>query len=301
VGYSKKDPHEHTQLISCPIPEHVAKILLDKGTIELTLRTFPHVSATFEFLLSSKGFRSEPVYKLVAQTRIDLQSEVLYVEEWIHYHILLGVEHFYIYDSYGGAFNILEKYTKMGLVTYVPWFFPGLNPYNSQIVAQNHALYYFGKNSAVWMTVHDIDEYVFPVKNDSIIPTLDRNFQEKNDIGALMLRKWDYGSEKNTTNISPTALTFDIYQRRAKEVIFDNREKGILHTQNAIHYSVHSLTLGGPAVYADPSEIFFYHFTARGHPDRTNPELNVVRDTAINERFGQQVKQALSETRQIRL
>jgi hypothetical protein len=49
--------------------------------------------------------------------------------EWIEYHLLVGVEHFYIYDNSvrmnvsttTATHRLLQPYMKKGIVTYVPW------------------------------------------------------------------------------------------------------------------------------------------------------------------------------------
>ena len=60
---------------------------------------------------------------LSAPRRFDKQSSV--ERQWIEYHRLLGVEHFYIYDnnSEDAILPRLRRYMAAGIVTYVNWPF----------------------------------------------------------------------------------------------------------------------------------------------------------------------------------
>jgi hypothetical protein len=52
-----------------------------------------------------------------------VKNEGRYLREWIEFHRLMGVEHFYIYDN-GSTDNtpeILEPYVRTGLVTATAW------------------------------------------------------------------------------------------------------------------------------------------------------------------------------------
>lgn len=64
-------------------------------------------------------------YQLVAVTEI--KNESSYIEEWLEYHLLVGVEHFYVFDneSSDNITDVLRPYVEQGLVTYQSW--PGKN------------------------------------------------------------------------------------------------------------------------------------------------------------------------------
>ena len=63
----------------------------------------------------------EPDWFLAFVTRI--KNEDLYIREWLEYHLLVGVEHFFLYDMDGGQglAGILEPYEDAGVVTRIPW------------------------------------------------------------------------------------------------------------------------------------------------------------------------------------
>ncbi len=58
---------------------------------------------------------------LALVTRV--KHEDLYIREWLEYHLLVGVEHFFLYDMDGGQglAGILEPYEEAGVVTRIPW------------------------------------------------------------------------------------------------------------------------------------------------------------------------------------
>ena len=102
-----------------------------------------------------------------------VKNEGDYLEEWLAYHIALGVDHFLIYDngSTDHTPELLERYLNHGLVTYIAW------PMRAgQISAYNHSLRFFG-HSARWMAYYDPDEFLVPLQDDDI-PSLLARFED---------------------------------------------------------------------------------------------------------------------------
>ena len=85
-----------------------------------------------------------------------IKNEGPYLKEWIEYHRLIGVEHFYIYDneSNDNTKEVLEPYIENGTVTYL--FFPGRD---MQDVAYEHCSKHFGQETQ-WLLVLDLDEFL---------------------------------------------------------------------------------------------------------------------------------------------
>ncbi|HWW83567.1 MAG TPA: glycosyltransferase family 92 protein [Vicinamibacterales bacterium] len=89
------------------------------------------------------------------------------LEEWLAYHILLGCEHFYLFDngSTDDSQKVLKKFITYGYVTRIDWpLFPG------QIDAYNYAARTFG-HLAEWLTFIDVDEF-FVLKRHRSLPEL---------------------------------------------------------------------------------------------------------------------------------
>lgn len=85
-----------------------------------------------------------------------IKNESVYIKEWIEYHLILGVDHFYLYDneSEDNLQEILHPYVDQGLITYI--FCPGKK---MQMPAYNDAIARFKKNNR-WMAFIDADEFI---------------------------------------------------------------------------------------------------------------------------------------------
>lgn len=99
-----------------------------------------------------------------------------YIIEWIEYHRLVGVEHFYIYDneSTDGLKDKLQGYIENGIVTYT--FFPGDCVQNK---AYQDAVDKY-KNDTKWLAIIDGDEYIVPVEG-TLLPDLCDEIESIND------------------------------------------------------------------------------------------------------------------------
>lgn len=92
------------------------------------------------------------------------KNEGPYFREWIEWHLSQGVEKFYIYDneSTDETRDVLEPYIQSGVVEYT--YFPGrkrqLPAYDDCF--ERHRL------DARWIAVIDLDEYLVPMKDQSI-------------------------------------------------------------------------------------------------------------------------------------
>lgn len=98
------------------------------------------------------------------------KNEGSYFKEWIEWHRAKGVEKFYIYDneSTDGTRELLAPYVESGLVEYT--YFPGRK---KQLAAyddcfERHRL------EARWIAVIDLDEFIVPVKDRTILDFLRR-------------------------------------------------------------------------------------------------------------------------------
>jgi len=135
------------------------------------------------FLFHSKEIPNLKIeQKLIKHNYIALvliiKDEAKYVCEWIEYHRLIGVEHFYIYDneSSDNLHQILEEYINEGIVTYI--YLPGKC---MQLPAYNDAITRF-KNQNSWMGFVDSDEFIVISKSNSLINFL-KDFEADGALG----------------------------------------------------------------------------------------------------------------------
>lgn len=95
------------------------------------------------------------------------QNEAPYLKEWIEFHRLQGVEHFYLYNNHSGdAYQkVLKPYVNSGLVTLTEWpytYKPGDGAAwrAIQMNAYDDCLSRFGADSS-WIAFIDIDEFLY--------------------------------------------------------------------------------------------------------------------------------------------
>ena len=130
-----------------------------------------------------------------------VRNEAPYLEEWLGYHVALGVDHVFLYDngSDDDLAQVVERHVNHGLLTLVHWPLPG-----GQIDAYSHALRFFGP-SVDWLAFIDVDEFIVPLVDDDLPTFLDR-FPDAADI---RIPRVDFGFSGHRT--PPAGLTIDAY------------------------------------------------------------------------------------------
>ena len=119
-----------------------------------------------------------------------MKNEAPYLKEWVDYHLLAGVNHFYLYDNQEDdeQKKILEPYISAGLVTHIPY--PGkarqYEAYNDAV--QNYRFF------CRYMTFIDADEFVLPKDNRSIVEVVDEIFTANPDAAGLGVNIFTFGS-----------------------------------------------------------------------------------------------------------
>ena len=105
------------------------------------------------------------------------KNEALYLREWIEYHKIVGVEHFYLYNnnSEDNYETVLAPYIADGSVTLTQW------PQNqAQMQCYHDGIERF-KDETEWLTFIDIDEFIVPNTTDNIYDFL-KTFQKKRPV-----------------------------------------------------------------------------------------------------------------------
>ena len=123
-----------------------------------------------------------------------MKDEDPYVKEWIDYHLLAGVDHFYIYDndSTPEFKKILQPYIDANIVTYIR--FPGKA---RQFEAYTQSLK--NKFDCRYMTFLDGDEFIYPLSDKSIMEVVNE-IMDKNPLAGSLSIYWQFfgssGQEK---------------------------------------------------------------------------------------------------------
>jgi len=137
------------------------------------------------------------------------KNEEKYIREWVEFHAIVGVRHFYIYvnDNPLRMQAVLQKYIDVGLVSLIPWqnLTTALAP---QTLAYAHALANFGHQYR-WMGFIDVDEFLFPMYHN----TLDEALALFLDVPGVSIPWHMFGPSGHDT--PPEGLVTENYTKRA--------------------------------------------------------------------------------------
>jgi len=147
----------------------------------------------FLALLSTRCFSSEKKYDLAICAVF--QNEEFFLKEWLEFHKLIGVQHFYLYNNLSDdhSLSILKPYVEKGEVDLIDWPVEvrTVREYLDllQLPVYHHALTQF-KEEACWIAFIDIDEFLFPVQDENLVAFL-RHYE---DYAALAVNWQVFGT-----------------------------------------------------------------------------------------------------------
>lgn len=124
------------------------------------------------------------------------QDEAAYLKEWIEYHRLVGVQHFYLFNnnSSDNYQEVLQPYLKNGIVELSDW--PGSAANGNWTPDQNRAYEYCIKNVAnitEWLAIIDVDEFIVPVDQPDITSYL-AQYKNMPKVGLIKINMQLYGT-----------------------------------------------------------------------------------------------------------
>jgi hypothetical protein len=211
-----------------------------------------------------------------------VNNEAPYLKEWIEYHKLMGVDFFYIYDNYStdATEDILQPYIDAGEVNYT--LFPDKEFHNRESSTQEVQKQAYKdaitryKNTTKWFAIIDIDEFIVPLKNNSITDLL--KTYEKFNIPAIEISWVLYGYSGNYHK--PDGLVIENYTRSCNKSMLRNLPqdwewiqhdycKSIINPRAVINYSVHSgfYIFGFRAKPMDKNVIRINHYWTKSYEE----------------------------------
>lgn len=118
----------------------------------------------------------KPLQPGVSITAI-FKNEANYLREWVEYHLIVGVSHFYLYDNGSDDYphQILKPYITAGNVSVIPWANFEM-AHNIQRFAYRHAAVNFGAQYQ-WMAFIDLDEFIVPNHDIDLTEFLSKHSQ----------------------------------------------------------------------------------------------------------------------------
>ena len=135
------------------------------------------------------------------------KNEAPYLKEWIEFHKLAGVEHFYLYNnnSFDDYLKVLDPYIKKGEITLIDW--PAPPP--CQVSAYADCLNKRKKETR-WLAFIDIDEFLFATEKDNLVSVL----QEYKNYPGVCVTSLYFGTSGHIKK--PKGLQIKNFTRRAK-------------------------------------------------------------------------------------
>lgn len=112
-------------------------------------------------------------------------NEANYLKEWIEYHRMLGVDHFLLYNdrSNDNWADVLEPYISSNLVEVFDWHKDEITPLfpTWQVMAYQDGLRR-SKGNTKWLAFIDIDEFILPKKNATIVECLNQFYSSASGV-----------------------------------------------------------------------------------------------------------------------
>lgn len=200
---------------------------------------------------------------------IVFKDEAAYLNEWLAFHRLVGVEHFYFYDNESGDKSgaVLRPHVDAGTATLIEWptrTAPG-GQVSTQCAAYEHCLRTFGNDSR-WMGFFDVDEFVYPqqLQHRSLRDVL-RAFER---FGGLVVRNALYGSSGFINR--PDGLVVENYVFRAPlthPTYAEDEDDVLFHVKSIVdaRHGVGCGKFGAHVVFLDDPELYLVNERGERH------------------------------------
>lgn len=135
-----------------------------------------------------------PNYKYELSVVAIFRDEARFLKEWIEFHKLVGVEHFWLYNncSKDNFQEVLAPYIAKGEVELIDWSRESLNVEQWNKIQNSAYKDGIGRSLGLssWVAVLDTDEFLFPVQCDNLAEFL-RGFK---GVGAVTANWQMYGT-----------------------------------------------------------------------------------------------------------
>lgn len=164
------------------------------------------------------------------------RDEADYLKEWIEFHRLVGVSHFYLYNncSKDHYLKVLKPYIKNGIVELfdVPFDSSSFNDHAKthnfvQVCCYNHAIKLAKKKSS-WIAIIDSDEFICPVKDKTVSEALQR-YSYASGVAVY----WQIYGTSNVWDLKPNELMIEKLLYKAPNNTNKNQFKSIVRPNKA--------------------------------------------------------------------
>lgn len=220
----------------------------------------------------------DTTYNNILSLVLIIKNGATYIKEWIEFHRIVGVDHFYIYDNESSD-NLIQEiydYIENGIVTYTYW--PGKVV---QLSAYNDAINRY-KNNTKYLGFIDSDEYIIPIEGESIVKIVDYIFDNYENCGGLGVSWRMYGSSFHEKKVD--GLVLENYKYRADDKYVENKHikticnprvvTGFYIEPHSLSYippyhcvSENGVNIDGPFYESDCSKIRINHYHLKSKED----------------------------------
>lgn len=174
-----------------------------------------------------------------------VKDEGRYLREWLYYHVLQGVQRFYIYDndSTDGTIEILEHFKAAGVLEYKNW--PNVPIGSTQLLAYQDFMEGH-PDMEEWVACIDADEFLYVSENQTVANWLEKLPEGITDTYQphAILAPWVlYGSDGHE-EYAPAAL---VKRFTARDRYLDQHVKTIIKPKyfKGLSNDVHSFKVDG--------------------------------------------------------
>lgn len=148
----------------------------------------------FLIFLSGVSVPSKPKYHLSVVSVF--QNEARFLKEWIEFHKVSGVEHFYLYNNLSNDHysEVLKPYVEEGLVELIEWPYPSVKAEDWNDIQCKAFMDGISrtKKCSKWVAFIDTDEFLFATHKDSL-----RAFLKEYEEFAAVAVNWQcYGTSR---------------------------------------------------------------------------------------------------------
>lgn len=188
----------------------------------------------FLFLLLFACCRADYKYELAVCAIF--QDEAPYLKEWIEFHKLMGVQHFYLYNhrSSDNYLDVLKPYIQSGLVELrdkhkVAKQVKIFNRLQCQCYTE---CLQAAKGISKWVAFIDIDEFLFPIQKQTVVQVLPQ-FEEFGGVSV----NWHIFGTSNLKKVAADRPLIEQLTRCSKKSFTLNRYmKSIVRPERASHF-----------------------------------------------------------------
>lgn len=143
------------------------------------------------------------------------KDEAPYLKEWIEFHKLVGVEHFYLYNncSADDFLSVLKPYIDKGVVELIDWPYASSSwenwLYEVQASAYRNCIS-LAKKKVKWLAIIDIDEFLTPMSSTKVLDIL-QDYEEFGGVGF----NWKLFGHSGLMDLKPNKLLIESLVRTA--------------------------------------------------------------------------------------